>query len=54
MKRLIVKFKDGHTNLAVTDVTREGDVVFAYNGTDFVGMFDMGAVDALYVSEVRE
>ena len=54
MKRLIVRFRDGHTNLAITHIERVGDVVFAYNGVELVGMFDLGACDALYVSEGQQ
>lgn len=51
MKRIVVKGKDWHCNLAVTDVRREGDVVFAYRDGEFAGMWDLGAVNCLWVSE---
>ena len=51
MKRLIVKWRDGHCNIPVTHIQRVGDVVEAYRGDDFIGMFDLGSVDMLYISE---
>lgn len=53
MKRIIVKGKDWHANLPVTDVVRDGNIVFAYHCGDFVGMFDLGAVDCIWVSEEK-
>lgn len=54
MKRIIVKGKDWHCNIPVTDVVRDGNVVFAYSNGDFVGMFDLGSVDIIWVSEEQK
>lgn len=52
MKRLIVNWGDGYCNIPVTHIElREDSVVFAYNGDEFVGVFDLGAIAFLYVSE---
>lgn len=51
MKKLIVKWRDSHCNITITHIQRVGDVVEAYRGKEFVGLFDLGSVDALYVSE---
>ena len=51
MKHLIVKWNTGYCNLAVTDIEKDGGVVWAYINGEFVGMFDLGAVDILYVSQ---
>jgi len=52
--KLIVKAKDWYCNIPVTHIEKDGPVVCAYNGVHFVGMFDLGAVDVLYVTEMRE
>lgn len=51
MKHLIVRWRDGHCNLPITHIKREGDIVEAYRDKEFVGMFDLGSVDALYITE---
>lgn len=50
-KRIVVQGKDWHCNLAVTDVKREDGLVFAYKDGEFVGMWDLGSVDCIWVSE---
>ena len=55
MKRLIVKFSDGEfCNMRVTRIERTESIVFAYDGEDFIGMFDLGCVNCLYVTEGKE
>lgn len=51
MKRLVVRGKDWFCNLPVTKTVLDGDTVFAYLDGDLVGFFDLGIVDALWVSE---
>ena len=51
VKRLIVRWREGHCNLPITHIEREGALVEAYRGIEFVGVFDIGSVDALYISE---
>lgn len=60
MMRLIMKCRDTLANIRVDKIERMGDVVFAYkipNGglaeTEFVGAFDLGSVDFLYVTDER-
>jgi len=53
MKHLVVRWRDGHTNLPITRIEHIGDVVYAYQDKELVGFFDLGSVDALYVSEDR-
>lgn len=50
MKKLIVRWKEEYCNLPVTKIERIGDVVEAYRGEEFVGLFDLGAVDAIYIT----
>ncbi len=57
--RLIAKCKDNFINLQVDAVeVKDEDVLYAYKkptgglaATDFVGMFDFGSMDYIYVSE---
>lgn len=51
VKHLIVKWSTGYCNLAVTDIKKDGDIVWAYINGEFVGMFDLASVDILYVSQ---
>ena len=58
-KRLMVYFHDKQIDrdktlcLPVTEIRLEESIVYAYNGESFVGMFDLSAVDMLYVNEVK-
>ena len=55
MKRLVVKFIDGdYCNMRVSRIEKIDSVVFAYDGENFIGMFDLGTVACLYISEGRE
>lgn len=53
MMRLIVYLNgvDGFINIAADRVERDDTFVIAYKGEQVVGMFDLGAVMALYLSE---
>lgn len=62
--RLIMKCKDTVANIKVDEVERKGDVIFAYRTlistdprlmpkTEFAGMFDLGVMDFLYVTEEK-
>lgn len=51
MKKLIVRSNDWWCNLLVTRIDKIDDVVFAYRNDEFVGMFSLGSIDALYLSE---
>ena len=59
--RLIMKCHDTVANIKCDAVEKVGDVVFAYKcptgsmaATEFVGVFDLGSVDFLYVTEEKE
>lgn len=53
-QRLIVRWKDGYANIAITRIEKIGDVVYAYDEDGFAGMFDLGAVDVLYKAQKGE
>lgn len=63
--RLIMKCKDTVANIKVDEVERKGDVIFAYRTqtftdpslmpkTEFAGMFDLGVMDFIYVTEEKQ
>lgn len=59
--RLIMKCKDTLANIRVDEIDKQGDVVFAYRrepgsltADKFVGCFDLGSVDFLYLTEKEE
>ena len=58
--RLIMKCKDTIANIKVDAIEKQDDVVFAYKcppmsmaATEFVGMFDLGSMDFLYVTDEK-
>lgn len=58
--RLIAKCKDTICNIKVDAIDKQEDVVFAYKrsqgsmtATEFVGCFDLGSMDFLYVTDER-
>lgn len=60
MMRLIMKCKETFCNIRVDAVDKQNDVVFAYRkpsggmaATEFAGMFDLGSIDYLYLTDER-
>lgn len=58
--RLIMKCGETVCNIRVDAVERQEDVIFAYRKTDgsctateFAGMFSLGSVDYLYLTEEK-
>lgn len=53
MMRLIVYLNgvEGFINIAADRVVRENEFIVAYRRENMVGMFDVGAVMAMYLSE---
>lgn len=58
--RLIAKCKDTVVNIMVDSIEKEEEVVFAYRKpaggiapTEFVGCFDLGSMDFLYVTDEK-
>lgn len=54
MKRLIAKWVDGYCNIPVSLIEKDGDIIFAYRDSQFIGMFDLRAMLLLYVSDKDE
>ena len=59
--RLNMKCKDITCNIRVDSIEKVDDVIFAYKkpqggiaATEFVGMFDLGSVDYLYLTDEKQ
>ena len=52
-KRLIAVWEDGHCNVPATRIEYEQGYAVAFNGDEFVGVFDIGFINVLYISEAR-
>jgi hypothetical protein len=51
MKRCVVKFnKTEFCNIEADMISREDSIVFVHRGTELVGVFDLGCVDAIYLT----
>lgn len=54
MKRCIVGFvgiRDSYVNMPADRLIREDSFVYAYNGEDLVGAFDLGTINYIYLTE---
>lgn len=55
MKRLIVKHKENgglaHGNIPADRIAEKEGFIFAYNGDELVGVFDLGLIEVAYISE---
>ena len=54
MKRCIANFKGGYINLPANRLEREESLIFVYNGTELVAMLDIGILDSIWISEVKD
>ena len=48
MFRVIVKTTEFTANLEADRIEENGDFFFVYNGSELVGVFDMGIVQCIY------
>lgn len=55
LQRLNVQLRsDNYVNIPITDLEIVEDIIYAYNGQgNLVGFFDMGYIDALWISEYK-
>ncbi len=51
MKRCIVEKDKGYVNIPADRLEREDDVVFVYDGDKLTGMFSLGSITCIYLSE---
>lgn len=54
MKKLVANFKNAFVNIPADRLEREDAVIFAYNGDQLVGMFDIGVLLSIWISEAKE
>lgn len=54
MKKCVANFKNGFVNIKADRLVREDAVIFAYDGDKLVGMFDIGILLSIWLSEVKE
>ena len=53
MKRCIVGFvgQDGYVNMPADRLKKDDSFIYAYNGDDLVGVFDLGTINYIYITE---
>lgn len=49
-KKLCVRGTDWYCNIIVTRIERDDSIVYAYNGEELVGIFDIGGFLAMWTS----
>lgn len=54
MKRCVVNLRCGFVNIPADRMEREEDVIFVYNGDELMGMFSLGSLDHIYLSEKND
>lgn len=54
MKRCVVRFNKGEfCNIEATMISRDEGIVYVHKGTELVGVFDLGYVDAIWLTEKK-
>lgn len=48
--KVIVLYEKGFINIPANRIEERDGIVFAYKDTDFVGAFDLGTVNIVYLS----
>ena len=54
MKKCVANVKGGFVNIPADRLEREDSIIFVYNGEELVAMFDIGGLDNIWISEVRD
>lgn len=54
MKKCVANFQNGYTNIKADRLEREDGVIFVFDGDKLVGMFDIGILLSIWLSEVKE
>lgn len=49
--RMVAKHKDGFCNLPADSLTERDGMVFVHNGDKLVGVYDLGVIDMIYLSD---
>ena len=50
MSKCVVRFKDDYVNIPADRIEEHNGMVFVFDGEMLVGVFDLGAVDMVYLS----
>lgn len=54
-KTCVARFADGSwVNLTADKISHDGNMVTVTDGDELVGLFDMGVLTAIYISERKE
>lgn len=48
--RCVAKWKDGHANIQADAMREENGMVYVIRAGELVGVFDLGLVEAIYLS----
>lgn len=51
LKRCVVRFGENFCNIEADQIWREESIVIVYRGKEIVGIFDLGFVDAIWLTE---
>ena len=56
MKRCVAELADGYVNIRADrlELNRDVSMIYAWNGTELAGAFDISAVMKIYISEKQE
>ena len=56
MKRCVAELTEGYVNIYADrlELNREDSMIYAWNGTELAGAFDVSAVIKIYISEKQE
>ncbi len=56
MKRCVAELTEGYVNIIADrlELEREENMIYAWNGAELVGAFDVSAVLKIYISEKQE
>lgn len=56
MKRCVAELADGYVNIRADrlELNRDVNMIYAWNGAELAGAFDISAVMKIYISEKQE
>ena len=56
MKRGVAELRDGYVNICADrlELNRDENMIYAWNGAELAGAFDISAIMKIYISEKQE
>ena len=54
MRKCVANFKGGFLNIPADRMEREDSIIFVYKDGNLVAMFDIGMLDSIWLSEVKD